>query len=403
MDTKQLNTYTGIAKYSKSGQIKSVDVNGLISKLLVFDEVFIESKSFREIITLAEVIGVEKVIELLRSGCVKVHPFLVSMGLLSPQQGFNITNLYSFHGFRVYGPEMVNNRLQNVDASSYTLSVKSRLKNALIDSVTSEETINRTLHAMADGFDHSIEKERYVIKQLLIPMLEERINKKINEDDVALDYHKIGEGYLIVSNLSQLYGLTTQESDDYVRSALLALGGLHQRLAIMNCFNTSIGFREQDLKILELKMSTVLKDNSLYNPNKQELKLARVLDIKGLPSFDSVGNLDIDKVFRLRESQAYGAFREWLAQISTRTDEEIASELNSFKAQLAAMLTSSTTRAIRIFASCVLPTMVTGHAIGGLASLGMLEADKYLVEKFIQPAAPLAFVNQELPRLYELY
>jgi hypothetical protein len=132
-----------------------------------------------------------------------------------------------------------------------------------------------------------------------------------------------------------------------------------------------------------------------YRQTVQESQFQRVLEIGGLPEFlPRIDRLDVDRLFKVRDSQEAREFREWLRTVDMATDEEIRNRVTSFRSKAASIFQSPAGRIARFLTTTGVgfTGVIPGVVVGAI--------DTFLVDKILPTSGVWSFVNTLYPSIF---
>jgi hypothetical protein len=201
----------------------------------------------------------------------------------------------------------------------------------------------------------------------------------------------------VVTNLPSAFGLDEDEAHKLVERALLGVAGLEQRLELVRSFEAVTGLQSAQVALLEERLDFLW---SQLEPNAQQGRLERVVDIAGLPSLKNLPEgtqLDVERLLAIRSSSECHALRRWLREIDRETNEEIAERFRSIRERAAAITHGRTGETVRFLieaGSGAIP--LVGLAVSPALTL----ADKYLLDKVIGRPGPAMFLSRQYRSLF---
>lgn len=159
-------------------------------------------------------------------------------------------------------------------------------------------------------------------RALALKMRSYGIDPDLRSIDVDTDRLDDNDSYRISVPLLETVG--DDVAHKIIDGAALAVAGVQQRVALMEALEALTGFRDEELRYFEAKLSALA--NSI-DPSAQERSFDRVIHISGLPDLTDVGPgsvLSMGHVLALPTQPEWQAFRRWLRTASVETDAEIA-------------------------------------------------------------------------------
>jgi hypothetical protein len=391
---------TARVKREGSAEVTLVDPGAFVRRLLLFEHYIVDSIRLEEIPTLTRVFGIDGVIKLLESGIVSIRADPLTFG----QTGqLNISEARAKKGLLPLGSyafstvEMADHRrfihdcLQEIKREFGEGKKVIKLKRAIV-----EHLVPRPPNLVPRA-DEQLARELTdngpQVSQAVALALSERLATDVKPGEFALRIHPIDErDYRAESDIGERFSLNEHDAHALVERGLLAVGGLSLSLAAMESYEAVTGFRHSELPILESKFSFLLNQ---FDPDAQEARLDRVIEIAGLPTVDwaAAGGVDAEALLELRDEPEWQAFRQWLRQTESAPDEEIKAQLQAGTEKLARLVHGKPGSVLRFLT-------VSGASLLGLgkaAELGIGAVDQFIVENLVQRPGPASFLG----RLYK--
>lgn len=396
----QNSIYSRFAVIGKTNDDIVIDVNGFITRLLLFDKYIVDSIRLQDIPQLVKNFGLDGLIELLNSGALKIHCDALSIGQVGQatvlksreEKGALPLCSYDFVSINIADREKyISNNLKAthiyVPNTKDAIKLKRAILYAMVD--TPKEVMTETHSGMKKAF---LERKS-LVKLAIDRKLSEQFGDRKNLLDYEIDVSQIGDTeFKADTNLEKQLGIGLNETHKIIERGLLDISGLFQRLSYMKNFNTISWFHDNDMPLLNEEIILATKQ---FNSVTQENRFLRILDIKGLPAFNNDSEIDINKVLKLRASQECLEFRTWLKSIDNKTDKEITEAISSLFEKVSSVLRSGAGQFIRFIVSS---SIGISHPIAGVG-LGIL--DEFVIDNITKKSGPISFINNSLPKLYE--
>ena len=256
-----------------------VDTAKLLRYLLLFDEVIVQSTRLREFNVLASVFGAQGLTALLRSGGIRVLCDAVTIGQTGQSDiGGRINPLplgsYSFRWLREADRKTyLHGCFENVKSGrGLTYKESKRLKHEIATRLVEPE----------DTVPMEMEEQLLADLRSSVPHLSTALSVELRRNhgisarpsELRLNVHEVCErDFRVESNLPHLTSLDEITRHKAIERALLAVGGLNQRLAEMNGYNALTDFWYRDLPVLGSKFRYFRE----LGPERQDRALATVL------------------------------------------------------------------------------------------------------------------------------
>jgi len=397
------NLFGKCASVDDKTGVATVDMAGLVRRLLLFDTYTLESIRLKELPHLIRLFGYDGLMTLLTSKVLRIYSDAVTIASIGQgpviercrRRGNLPLGQYDFSNVRIADWEWyITDNLRVLDSTEGLDSYKCyRLKKVV-----------RSLLAMptADVSQLGVEQLRVdltnndpAIKTSLAWTLSKKLGTSVTPADFNIRVHRVDDYvFRAESDIIERFGLAEGDMHKTVERALLAVGGFEQRMAEMQAFSAISGFPSDELPILTEKMR-FLAESVL--PGLQEERLQRVLKIRGFPEPDLTdrhARVDAERLLEIRDSAEFREFRDWLSSVANVSDSEIRDRIASLQARISGLIHSRPGSDIRFL-------IMTG--IGLIPGLGIPLGivDRYLLEEVIPYSGPATFINQMYPSIFE--
>ena len=381
-----------------------LDAAGLLNRLLLFDEYYLQTSRFREFGTLVRTLGLSKVILLLESGSLKLElnpTTIASIGQTEgvratgplPKLSFAYTLIHArYADYLVRSVDKVHKQLFGFVGERDLARLEGALLNALVPMPENPGS------SAFRSLKNRLVTNEPILKAAVLMVLERKLRRQIHKSKISLSVVQIGDAdFRTESNLSE-FGLTTDEVHSVLDSAFLAVGNLELRIEDMSVYNALSGAIDDELPLFEERLDCLRRSVS---PNLKEQTFERVLAILDLPSLRLAllnKEFDMELFLRVRNSEDCVAFRDWLKRAKAMSDHEIAERFNSIGARLGNLMQGTVARSIRFALSNGLG-MIPGYglALGPAASA----LDSFVVDKLFQTTGIAAFLGRAYPSLFK--
>jgi hypothetical protein len=376
-----------------------VDVSGVIRRLLLFDTFILDSARLREIPRLVSRFGSSGLIDLLKSGTLKIQCEAYSIasagqGLLPGQGPEHKLPLCSYRLGVTWSPDpdrYIGNCLKYVDKiGGMELKQTIKLKRAIVDNIVRSP--------IGTGFPALASTKTDLGNTSLLQVLVARAAKAISNIDVASEALRVraelleADAIRLESNLREL-GFDHESEHKVLERALLAVAGMNYRVEEMSNFSAISGLLEDEAQFLTSKVGFLLRDIA---PQPAERRFDRVVQIAGLPDFDSSSTdlIDVQKLLKVRESPECLEFREWLQRTDLMSDEQIREQVGALNSKVASVLQSTAGKTARF-----LVTKVLGNVLAPGAGTALEVVDAFLLDLVCRRSGPAVFLNRLYPSI----
>ena len=367
-----------------------VDTAKLLRYLLLFDEVIVQSIRLREFSVLGSVFGSQGLTALLRGGAIRVLCHPVTTGQTGQSNVCGRTNLlplgsYSFQS--VTGADRktyLHECFQNVKPShGLTHKESKRLKHEIAARLV--EPVDTVPKEMVEQLRADLRSSAPHLSTALSVELRRNHGISAKPSELTLNVHEVCEGdFHVESNLQRLTSLDELARHKVIERALLAVGGLNQRLAEMNGYNALTDFWYRDLPVLGSKLRYLRG----FDPERHDRALATVLALPGLPDLTEVlsrGQVDIKRFLDIRQSADGEAFRRWIRNPGPDGVAALRDQWGSLRSRLGAWVDTPVGKGLRLLVS-------SGDAVVPGAGIAAGAIDRFLLQRWLPRSQPLSFL-----------
>jgi hypothetical protein len=384
--------YTAAGKLDSTGNFH-LGKSALIYNLLLFEESIVQSANLREFDELVKVIGIEKVIQILQSGAIKVDHYPCSIGSVNLSQ---LSNKEWCHidARTIHGVDMHNWRAKELDKLRIKYCIPKHqfgaFERGINDSlvVPNEKRYFDSLEFSTIQFSGNPE---YVCRRV-IEKLEKNHGCSISRNDAKLKISRLRDRILVESNLCEISKLSPEKIFQEVQDSFLEISSPFSSAELAREFDAIVTLSEKESRNLDLRISSLLKGQDEENFHEN---LIRVLDIAKMPSFESnFSEINIDKLIQLRSCDEIVAFRNWIKTSSRLSDKEIKDLFSSLNSQISAAFQSPVGKMVRIgLATTLDPSVGVGWAL----------VESFVLDRLFKANPIVTFINDELPLMLPIH
>lgn len=376
-----------------------VDAAKLLRYLLLFDLVIVQSIRLREFSALANVFGSEGLTALLRSGAIRILCHPVTMGQTGQSNiGGRTTPLplgsYSFRA--VSGTERkkyLHGCFENVKpGGGLTHKESIRLKHEIAARLI--EPMDTVPKEMEEQLLSDLRSSAPQLSTALSVELRRAHGISVTPTELMLEIHEVDEqDFLVQSSLQRLTPLEEQTRHETIERALLAVGGLNQRLAEMNGYKALTDFWYRDLCVLDSKFRHLAQ---LVEPEREDRALATILALPGLPDITEAlarGQVDIERFLEIRGSPDGQEFRRWFRGQGPDDLAMLREQWGRLRHRLGAWIGTPTGKGVRF---------VVSNGLGLVPGAGIVAStiDSFLLEKWLPQSQPLSFLQHSYQSIF---
>jgi hypothetical protein len=389
---------------NEANEVVGVNLGAIVRRLVLFEEVVLESYSMRELPSLIEALGASDFIELLREGALSIRADAwvygeTGNGGLVPGYGPAPLPLLNY----ALSPLVPHDREHHIHLclgeiramKSLGTKTSKRVRQAIVDSLVPfpPDPGRKTM----DALPRELTMNEGLLRVATIEAAKEKFDRDLAEHQFDIRIEEVDEYvFRAETDLGERASLTPEVTDKVIEGALLAIASLNTRFEEMEAYNVVSGFRAAELPLVEEKFRFVL---SQVDPTVQEQRFARVVEIAGLPDPETApGSVDIERLLEIRSSEECREFRQWLRSLDQATDEEISEQVNSIREKVAQAVHSKTGKAVRIATTSGVGLI---PVVGAPAAVALSALDQFALEKFVPEPGPVSFLSSSYPSIFK--
>jgi hypothetical protein len=379
----------------------AVDFGALLRKLVVSEQLVIQSIGLRELPFIVAKFGYDGAKALLESGRVRLLcevMFTANIGQYTDRLNGPVLPLgsYSFSALRAAPTkEMLSADLHQIDIVAGINQKQARKLRHLAGGCLTQ---------FPDDGGQLAEQQYKSDLTENVPMLKVAValaayratGVEITTGQFDLRVERLTEwDWRTTTDLGSLTGLSGQRLHTVVGSGLSAVCAISLQLEIMRTLNALSGFQNGDLPLLEKKFEQLARQ---LDPDAHEDRFDRVCEIAGLPDVSpdpNVHDVDLPRLLEVTMTPEAGEFRRWLRGIDSFTNKELADAFHPLKDALGAAVRSRAGKVVRLATTTGVGVLVPPAGIG----LGVL--DTFLTEKILPGPGPTAFLSRLYPSIFE--
>jgi len=371
----------------------ALDVAGFIRRLLLFDTYVLYSVRLKEVLEMVRHFGFQGTMDLLSSGALEVRCECAQLmeGQFKTPECPPLT--YQFHLIEAHVWEQYLTDCLSVLSQAPALSSRERmdLQAAVVKAV--RRTDNRQMFAseVSPSFETELLSNEQLIKASILFVLSKE--RDVSGLDYRLKIHKIGDDarYRVETNLHEKLRVTREDIHNSVKSALLGVSGLLQRIGEMKAHVALSGFSDDEVPLFRAKLGSL---SNACRSEGHEGRFMRVISVAGLPEIAADQEIDIGKLLEIRDEPEAVEFRGWLSDIDRLDDAELKDRVGSLNAKLGLVVQRTTGKALRLLATTVigLSNPLAGVVAGGL--------DQLMWATLFRRSGAAAFVHELYPSIF---
>ena len=375
----------------KGVEVVGINTQLLLSRLLFFDEVVIDSTNLGELPYLTKMFGVEGLEELLNRDVIK----------LASQKSMIITDVKR-NGHRQIPLLQFDEGIATVEDNDHNLERKlgSLLKITGVSNSRRENLgalVRTKLIKPSPSYGSNLLKQ--VRKDLTsnIELAKTILCHRypyISPEKLLLKVYDLGGMQRFETNLQSILGITTEQEHDMLAEVVKGTGNLNQRVAEMAEYDAISHFEESEAPLLFGKIHSLLTQ---LNPGHDEKAFLRVIGVTEIPKMIENRRIDVEELLKIKETDECREFRDWLSTTDSVEDAELRRLLRGFRAKAASFIASNSGKVLRLGVNTGLG-FIPGY--GAAVSLGEGLVDTFLLDKMLPSSGVLTFLNHTMPSIF---
>ena len=373
-----------------------VDFGDLVRKLILFDEIVVESHNLKEF---APAHGEIRLPRGEGAPRVPAAAFLRDLPLVADtgqapfphRRTFLPSGSYSIHAVWARPPrEFLSRQLQKVDTIP-GLTSKQAQKVRHLAGACLLPAHDEVLQGAHEQISRDFETNPLGLKVAIALAMKREFALDVPPLDIELRMEPLGHReWRAESNLADLTSLSPQQQHDVVGHGLAGAAGLNVRLALMHGFSALSAFQVNDLPLFEEKLEFVTRQ---IDPDLQDKRFDRVREIVGLPDVSADPgtqdvDVDVEKLLEITQGSDVREFRRWLRTSSAMTDEEVADLVRPVRDAVGKAVRGPLGRAVRLATTTGVGVVVPP------AGVALSVLDTFLVDKVMPHPGPTAFLSR---------
>jgi hypothetical protein len=389
-----------VATQDAKRNVTGANLGALVRRLILFEEVVIDSYGMRELPALIDALGPEQFIQLLESRAVLIRadgwvlgevgsdaealgrqtalpPLSFALGVLVPVQE--------------HRKETMSRHLSDVRDMQLDFKTSKRVRQAILDSLTPFPDSPGQL--TMDQLPTDLTMRLDLVRASTESALREYGDRDPTGVEYSIRFHQEDERvFRAETDIGERFGLSEEEVDRVLERAVLGVGSLNERFELMEAYNAVSGLREPEVRLLDAKLAGVIRE---VDPNRQEERLTRVLEIANLPDPETAeGAVDVERLLAAREDEELVEFRGWLRTLDAATDDEIRERVTSVRERISEAVYGTTGKAVRFAATAAADVLPYGGLVVGAL-------DQFVLEKVLPEPGPVSFLGTAYRSLFD--
>jgi hypothetical protein len=373
----------------------SLDLDGFIRRLLLFDTYILYSVRLKEIPELVRTFGVPGTIDLLSSGALDIRcecaQFMEGEFKTPPCPPLT----FQFHLIEANSWEkyLIDNLAAALSGLTFSGTEKMKLEEAVVAAVKHHDNRRMFSEDITPAFEAEVLANPNVVKAAVKHVLSQR--HRIRDVEFQLKMHKASADdarYEAETDLERKANLGQQDVHHAIKAGLLGVSGMCQRIGEMKVHEALAGFTEEEMPLFRAKLGIL---SQTWGSEKQEERFSRVIAVGELPKIVPGQRIDAEKLLRIRDDPDAIQLRGWLADIDKLTDSELKNALTGFHTKIGLAVQSKTGILLRLLVTNGVGVL---NPLAGLLSSAL---DSFAWEKFFRRSGVAAFINNLYPSIFK--
>jgi hypothetical protein len=370
-----------------------LDVEGLLRRILLFDTYVLYSIRLKEIPKLVQHFGYEGTRMLLSSGALEIRCECAQFaeGQFSTPACPPLT--FQFHVIEAHNRDQyLIDCLSEVNRTpALTPRELANLQSAVVSAVRQPDNREMFRSIVAPAFENDVLNNMPLLKAAVRFVLATE-RGMTGVPDFALQFHKVDDDrYQADTDLPGRLALSIEDTHHVLKTAVLGISGLDQRLGEMKAHNALSGFTAEEVPLFSEKLDSIVEAVCSHG---QERRFQRVVAVAGLPGVSEDSQIDIERVLKIRNQPEAFEFRAWLTDIDKFSDSEIQERIASLNAKLGLAAQTGTGKVLRL-----LVTTAAG-LVQPLLGSALSVLDQFAWDKFVRRSGLAAFVQELYPSVF---
>ncbi len=366
-------------------------MGALVRRLVLFERYTLQTIGMREFARLVSAFGEGGLRDLLADGCLRVYSDFTSFALAGGQE---VGTLKILIIAPPEGQEQVSSDLRQIHRID-GLSDKQakKLKRAIADVlVNAGDSTNLAWQQL----EYDLSQSSTVLRDGIVLAARELHGLQLDSKALRFEVDRIeGSAFKIESNVATLLDLDAVVAHKIVERGVLAVAGMDFRIGLMENLGGISGCAPGELSVMDGKLRLLQAE---LDPDAQERRLSRVVELAGLPEPDLTRSpaVDVDELLKVRDLPETKALRAWLRTADGMSDDEIRESFRKVQEALSRAVHGTPGKAVRFAVSTAAGFIpdggITGHVVGAL--------DAFVVDKVVGEPGPYSVISKRWPSLF---
>jgi hypothetical protein len=380
-----------------------VDFGDLIRKLVLAEQVLLETGAVEEFPPLIAKFGYDGVSELLRSGRLRVISdwvTAVQTGQVSVlewrvKKGLLPLGSYSLGIVRPHDVKQnVHTGLQAINELPGLRGKQAQRLRQLIGHRIVAPKPERGQRGVQEA-KSDLENNPTLLRNAIVIGARRHFAMDVDAGSLGVHIESLDDSdFRVETNLGQLLGVDEETTHKVVERGVLGIAGLHIRLSDMEQYQAVTGFQDAEVPLMEEKLGFLARQLDL---DVQVERFERVVELLGLPDVSpdpDVKDVDLARLIEVVDGDEAREFRQWLRGIDTLDDTEVRDQIRRIREALAHAIHSPSGKAVRLLTATGVgvPLPPVGVALSAL--------DMFVTDKILRENGPTAFLGRLYPSVF---
>ncbi|MDR8394661.1 hypothetical protein NC796_26210 [Aliifodinibius sp. S!AR15-10] len=389
----RLRNFAKLVDEDEAGNL-SLSFPELVEKLILFENLVIESRRLKEIPILLNTIGFESTMSLLQSGVIQIHNDKVAIG----SKNKDLMHLIGFSDLKAFGTDPSHLFRTNIEEIREDCDISDRKFRQLEEQLNSIVTSypEESLNDLKNDFRSDVTPNSNCLREAICIKIKNELDIEIDAQQIEVNTHLTNDDlFKHESNLKELLGIDKATEYHILDSALLSIGGLNEKILQMDIYNSISGFKPHEISIFKAKLRFV---EQIVDTGERKEQLHRVVNVAGLPIIDddtAKNEINFEQLLDIREEDEIVNFRNWLNKTANISNEELEERLNNFKVKFSKFINTGWGKSTNFLISNGL------GAIEPISGAVFSLADTFLLEKFLKQPGAVTFLSTSYPTIFQ--
>jgi hypothetical protein len=376
---------------NQGAEVVGIDGELLLSRLLLFDEVVVDSTNLGELPFLAKMFGVAGLEELLSRNVLKLvsqKSAVITDVMMNGQRRIPLLQFGEALGTSVDNEHNLGMKFRSL----LKITGLSNARREALEGVVRSKLIKQS-PSYGNDLLKQIRKDLSSNIELSKTILCHRYTN-VPSEKLEIKAHDLGGMQRFETNLRTMLGINLEEEHGMLAEVVKATSNLNQRIADMAEYDAISHFEVSEAPLLFGKVHSLVGQ---LNPKFDEQAFLRVIGVTDIPKLIENRRIDVEELLRIKATDECREFRTWLAATDSVDDEKLKRLLRGFRARAASFIATNSGKLLRLGVNTGLG-LIPGY--GSFVALSEGVADSFLLEKLLPSPGVLTFLNNAMPSIF---